>query len=179
MIALINVYANSFLFDEQGNVTPSKNGMTAQTVRQPNIKDRFLLEYGITPIFFSDADISVTMTSPWLETPQWASQANIVPGRYNIGKWFRAVNIEFMMGQGVKELTIEKDEPLAYFTFNTDEHVKFVRFKMDPELRRYSVSCATSTSWEPWIPLADRYRRFQESRMRSIILKKIKENIVE
>ena len=152
-----NPLASTFLFDEQGNVTPSKNGMTAQTVRQP----------------------SVTMTSPWLETPQWASQANIVPGRYNIGKWFRAVNIEFMMGQGVKELTIEKDEPLAYFTFNTDEHVKFVRFKMDPELRRYSVSCATSTSWEPWIPLADRYRRFQESRMRSIILKKIKENIVE
>jgi hypothetical protein len=174
-----NPLASTFLFDEQGNVTPSKNGMTAQTVRQPNIKDRFLLEYGITPIFFSDADISVTMTSPWLETPQWASQANIVPGRYNIGKWFRAVNIEFMMGQGIKELTIEKDEPLAYFTFNTDEHVKFVRFKMDPELRRYSVSCATSTSWEPWIPLADRYRRFQESRMRSIILKKIKENIVE
>ena len=57
-----NPLASSFTFDENGNMTPSKNSMSAQVVRKPNIQDRILLEYGITPIFFSDSDISVTMT---------------------------------------------------------------------------------------------------------------------
>lgn len=169
-----------YYFDDKGKVIPGKTtGMSANVVRQPNIKNRLLLEYRLAPIFFADQPLNVTMTSPWLETPEHMKSCNVVPGRYDIGKWFRAVNIEFMLHEGVTQLEIKKDEPVVYFTFNTDEPINLIRFKMDPELRRYSVACATSTSWEPWIPLADRYKRFKESRMRSIILKKIKESIVD
>jgi len=175
-----NPLSSKYTFDNEGKFRSEiKTGMAANVVRPANIKDRFLLEYSLTPILFCDHPITATMTSPWFEVPGYMKYATVVPGRYDIGKWFRAVNIEFMLLPGVKELSIEKDEPLVYFTFDTDEQIKLTRFKMDAELRRYSVACSTSTSWEPWVPLADRYKRFKESRMRSIILKKIKENIVE
>jgi len=175
-----NPLKSKYSFDESGNVVSDiQSGMAANVVRKPNIKGRNLLEYSFTPILFSDKPLTATMTSPWFETPNYMKYGTIVPGRYDIGKWFRAVNVEFQLMPGVREFEIDKGEPLVYFTFDTDETIKFTRFKMDAELRRYSVSCATSTSWEPWIPLADRYKRFKESRMRSIILKKVKENIVE
>lgn len=174
-----NPLNSSYTIDENGQLLLSKNSMVANIVRPPNIKDRYLIEYGFLPVFFSDQEISMTLTSPWLESPEWTHTANVVPGRYDIGKWFRAVNIEFMLMPGVREFSIKKDDPLAYFTFNTDEHINFVRFRMDEELRRLSVACSSTTSWEPWIPMADRYRRFKESRMRSIILKKIRANVVE
>lgn len=175
-----NPLTSKYSFDEAGNVVSDiQSGMAANVVRKPNIKGRSLLEYSFTPILFSDKPITATMTSPWFETSNYMKYGTIVPGRYDIGKWFRAVNVEFQLMPGVREFEIEKGEPLVYFTFDTDEPIKFTRFKMDAELRRYSVACATSTSWEPWIPLADRYKRFKESRMRSIILKKVKENVVE
>lgn len=174
-----NPIESSYSINSEGRLLLSKHSLAANIVRPPNIKDRHLIEYGLFPVFFADSDISMTLTSPWLESPAWTSQANIVPGRYNIGKWFRAVNIEFMLQAGIREFNIKKDDTLCYFTFDTDEHIKFIRFRMNEELRKLSVSCSSSTIWEPWIPMADRYRRFKESRMRSIILKKIKENIVE
>lgn len=174
-----NPLDSSYSIDDHGQILLTKNSMIAKIVRPPNIQDRYLIEYGFLPIFFAEQDLSMTLTSPWLESPDWSRAANIVPGRFNIGKWFRAVNIEFMLMPGVREFSIKKDDPLAYFTFDTDENIRFVRFRMDEELRRLSVSCGSATSWEPWIPMAERYRRFKESRMRSIILKKIKENIVE
>jgi hypothetical protein len=173
-----NPLNSKYTIDEHGNLSLEENSMFAKIIRPPSIQDRYLIEYGFLPIFFSDHDISVTMTSPWLESPGWTKDANIIPGRFNIGKWFRVANVEFMLSKGTRELSIKKDDPLVYFTFNTDEHIKFVRFKMDEELKRYSSSCASASSWEPWIPLAERYRRFKESRMRDLILKKIKENIV-
>ena len=175
-----NPLTTSLKIDDDGNIIDrSKTGTGANVVRKPSIKDRFLIEYGITPILFSDSDVTATMTAPWFETPSFMQYATIVPGRYNIGKWFRAVNIEFMTNPGQREVVIEKNEPLVYFTFDTDEQIKLTRFKMDEELRRYSISCATSTSWEPWIPMAERYKRFRQSRMRSIILEKIKQNTVK
>jgi hypothetical protein len=50
---------------------------------------------------------------------------------------------------------------------------------MNEELKRYSVACSTATSWESWVPLADRYKRFKDSRMKSLILKEIKRGIID
>ena len=77
-----------------------------------------------------------------------------------------------------KKFTIKEDEPLCYFSFGTDRPIEFIRFKMNDELKSYSIACSSSTTWNSWIPLADRYKKFKDSRMKSLILKQIERSIV-
>ena len=176
-----NPLTSTFEFDNGNLIPPQKQqGVFANVVRGPNLKDQTLLEYGLRYIFFTEADeLDCTLTAPWFDNSPWQKTATVVPGRYDVGRWFRAVNVEFMLDPNVSKFTIKKDEPLCYFSFGTDRPIEFVRFSMNEELKRYSVACSTATSWESWVPLADRYKRFKESRMKSLILKQIKKRIAQ
>jgi len=177
-----NPLTSTFEFDNNGQMIPptTRQGVFANVVRQPNLHDQILLEYGLRYVFFTDADsLDCTLTAPWFNNSLWQKTATMVPARYDIGKWFRAVNVEFMLDPGLKKFTIKEDEPLCYFGFGTEKPIEFIRFKMNDELKRYSVACSTSTSWDSWVPLANRYARFKETRMKQLVLKQIKENLVD
>ena len=177
-----NPLTSTFEFDNNGQMIPptTRQGVFANVVRQPNLHDQILLEYGLRYVFFTDADsLDCTLTAPWFNNSPWQKTATMVPARYDIGKWFRAVNVEFMLDPGLKKFTIKEDEPLCYFGFGTEKPIEFIRFKMNDELKRYSVACSTSTSWDSWVPLANRYARFKETRMKQLVSKQIKENLVD
>jgi|TARA_B110000483_G_scaffold240988_1_gene322853 hypothetical protein len=177
-----NPLTSTFEFDNNGQMIPptTRQGVFANVVREPNLHDQILLEYGLRYVFFTDADsLDCTLTAPWFNNSPWQKTATMVPARYDIGKWFRAVNVEFMLDPGLKKFTIKEDEPLCYFGFGTEKPIEFIRFKMNDELKRYSVACSTSTSWDSWVPLANRYARFKETRMKQLVLKQIKENLVD
>ncbi|MAD25477.1 MAG: hypothetical protein CMO44_15045 [Verrucomicrobiales bacterium] len=177
-----NPLTSTFEFDNNGQMIPptTRQGVFANVVRQPNLHDQILLEYGLRFVFFTDDDsLDCTLTAPWFNNSPWQKTATMIPGRYDIGKWFRAVNVEFMLDPGVKKFTIKEDEPLCYFSFGTDRPIEFIRFKMNDALKSYSIACSSSTTWNSWIPLADRYKKFKNSRMKSLILKEIKRGIID
>jgi hypothetical protein len=49
---------------------------------------------------------------------------------------------------------------------------------MTPKLHTYTASCGRANSWESWIPLADRYKRFKQTRTNELVLKEIKNNLI-
>lgn len=154
--------------------------VTVRVEHQPSIKNRIMVEYKLRWIFFAEDDnIDISLTSPYFDHPEHLQYGSIIPARFSISNWFRPVNTEFMLKESVREFKMKKDEPLFYASFNTNKNVKLIRFDMNEKLRASSMACSTSSRWESWVPLSQRYNRFKESRMRGIILKEIRNNLVE
>ena len=157
--------------------TISKNFISTYVNHQPNLKDSFLFNMNLSYIFFSEEDISMTITSPYFSKSPHLSYGSIVPGKLNISKWFRNINVEFNMWGD--EFKIEENEDMLYCHFDTNDNIELVRFDMNKRMKQILNSCAFSSDWEKFVPLAKRYRRFKESKRKEILLKEIKNNIIE
>ena len=157
----------------------TKNHVFAHATRPPSITGCSILEYGLSWIFFSEDDVEISLTSPYFEKVSPLKYGNIIPGRFNISKWFRTLNLEYNLYDGVTEFCAEKDESLAYVSFNTTKPVKLVRFEMNKKLHQYAESVGTSSDWESWIPLMDRYSRFIKTKTNKLVLNEIKKNLVD
>ena len=60
----------------------------------------------------------------------------------------------------------------------TPNDVELVRFQMNEPLTKYSRSTATSSSWYTNVPLLKRYKMFENSKMKRLIMKEIKKCII-
>jgi len=148
--------------------------------RDSCLKDHTTIKYNMQWVFFAEEDdIHITVTEPYMDQAPHLLQGHIVPGRFSASSWFRPINLDYNFYPGVKQYTVEEGEPLAYINFDSDKQVKLVKFNLTEKLRNLALTCSMGASWEKWVPLAKRYRRFKESRLKSIILKEIKENLYD
>ena len=103
-----------------------------------------------------------------------------MPGTFDIGQWFRPYTFETQMWQQKGEFAIDADEPIFYVEFLTDKKINLKRFKMNATLVSYQEHCSSSGKlWGLGTPLEKRYQRFKESKMRELILKEIKNNLID
>lgn len=136
-----------------------------------------LINYGLPVIMFCENDLEVTMTSPYSSHCPHLQHASLIPGKFNISKWFRPINFEFRFHNN-KYFKIDKDEHMAYFVFNTDEEITLKRFEMNEKLLKIANTCSSSPVWEQFVPLYERYKRFTNSKTNKIVLNEIKKSIV-
>lgn len=130
-------------------------------------------------IFFSDSDLEANFSQPTFHPQGYSKYGSVTPGRFNIGSWFRPYAVEIQMWNNSGELIIKEDEPIFYVEFLTDKKIKLVRFKYTKKLLTYAQHCVDAPQiFGKYIPLPKRYKKFKESRMRDVVLKEIKENIV-
>lgn len=136
----------------------------------------FQLKY----FMFADEPLEVLFTSPYFSQSKYTQYATIVPGRFDIGNWFRPYNFEVQPWSQKGTITIEKDEPLFYAQFQTDRDIEIKRFEMTDKLKELSVACMGTTAlFGRGQSLVSRYRMFNRVGLRSKILTEIKKNIIE
>jgi hypothetical protein len=102
----------------------------------------------------------------------------MVPGKLDISKWFRVINIQFNLWDDVTQFRINKNEPLFYTNFITDNQVELVRFEMNDYLVKHARTIASAGEWEPRISLSERFDRFRLSRTKDLILREIKKQVL-
>ena len=153
--------------------------MNAKMSGGPSIENHQVIEYAIQNIFFSEEDVEMAITSPYFSNSPYLSMGNVVPGKLNISKWFRPVNVEVQLHEGLKEIEFVEGEHLAYINFLTNRRVKLKRFELDRDLYRISLGCSTSVNWETRVPLLKKYSRFVNSGTNKIVLQHIKKNLVD
>jgi len=163
----------------KGQIQPTKNSLSAQVKREPQLMFQTLFEYNYPIIFFAEESLEIQFTAPYFLNAPHLQYGAVTPGQYNIGKWFRPIQMEFNLWKDVYEFKIEKDEPIAFVNFLTDKKINFKMFEMSDELAKIMNVCSTASVWENNIPLLDRYKRFHESKMLNKTLTKIKERIIE
>jgi hypothetical protein len=146
--------------------------------RPPSFNNQLLASYEHPLVFFAEEDLDMMVTAPYFSKTPHSSWGAIVPGIYNCGAWFRPLNMEFNVWSGITNVSLEKDEHMAYVKFMTDKNVVFKRFSMVDDLVNQAKACSSAGFWEPRIPLAKRYKRFKDSKRNEYVIKKINENLL-
>jgi hypothetical protein len=174
-----NPIGSSYMFNDEGQVISQLYGsLEPSGLRQPSIKNSHMIIYPLSFYFFSESPVVASLTSPFFHEAQHLSFGAIVPGEFNIDKWFRKINLEFSLWQNKSGIRLQKDEPIAYIRFFSEEKIHLQRFVMNDVLENVANSCETATIWEPRVSLLKRYQRFIQSKTKNIVLQEIKKNLV-
>jgi hypothetical protein len=174
-----NTVQSYFEFKENNEIIAvSKNHINASIQHDNSLQNCRLFVYHLPLIFFSENDINMTLSSPYFSNCPHLKYGSIVPGKFNISKWFRNINIEFNLWENVNEFKIEKDEDLFYVNFECNEEIELIRFDLNDRLLKIAEVTGRSSSWEKFIPLRERYERFKKSQMHKIVIKEIEKNII-
>ena len=169
----------SELIINDGVVIGKDSHIGTEIQHQPSMVNNSLFTYRLWWVFFTDEDsLEMTLTSPYFHKAPHTQYGCLVPGKFDIGKWFRLINLEFNLWDNEVNFVIEEDEPIAYVNFNTTESIELVRFQMTDVIEKQLKSFSMSTFWEPKRTLAQRYAKFGKSDMKQVILKNIRENII-
>lgn len=148
------------------------------TEHPPTIEKNILVTLDYHIIFFCEEEVDIMLTAPYFTNAPHLKDGAIVPGKFNVGAWFRPINAEFNLWNGKTSISFEENDDIAYFTFLTDKKVVLQEFKMTPDLVRIATSMVSSISWMPHKPLRDRYDAFRRRKLRGVILNKIKQSLV-
>jgi hypothetical protein len=145
----------------------------------PSLEGHNLIQYTWPILFFSEEDsMMATLTAPYFERTISQNYGVVVPGRFDIGKWFRNMNAEFQLWPGVNELNIPANEALFYVHFETDKQIVFKRFIMTRELERLRASIVSVSPFKRFARLSERYKVFERSQSKQRIIKLIKKQLV-
>jgi hypothetical protein len=168
---------------EINNSTIKYNGETgipSVVTHPPSLNNQILFVYNMKWVFFTDDEsLNMKLTSPYFSNSNHMRYGSIVPGQLDIGKWFRNVTLEYNLWEGVNKFSIDKGEHLAYIEFETDKKVELIRFKLNTELKTYLESTSSSSNWEPKVSIQERYERFKRTRMKDLVMKEIKTNVLD
>lgn len=173
------IESHFYIKDDQEIIVKSKNHVDCQIKHQPSLKNNILIVYGVSHYFFCEESLEVTKTSPYFHKAEYETYGKIVPGKWNCGEWIRPINNEINLWNNVKEFRIKEYEPISYYSFNTNRHVRLQRFNVTPKITEISKTCSLSSSWEKLVPLKKRYERFKNSNTNKIIIEEIKKNLVD
>jgi len=179
-IAVLKCPLTSHYMIENNSIKPiSQNHLKVTVQHEPNLENSILFVLSTSYIFFCEEDVEMTLTAPFFSKSPHLQYGAIVPGTFNISKWFRSINIEVNLWENVNEFKIKEGEAMAYLTFDTPHEIEFVRFDYTERLQRVSETCGSASLWEKLVPLLKRYNRFKDGQLKQVVLKEIKNNIID
>jgi hypothetical protein len=154
--------------------------LSYEIIRRPTITTGPMVGINMYYVFFSDEPLKASFTPPMMHPPKYTKYGTVIPGSFDIGQWFRPFHLEMQMWNNKGELKLENQEPLFYVSFDTEKKVKLQRFKMTGAANSYLRFCSSTRKvWGLDSSLEERYKRFKRTRMRELILKEIKENLLD
>ena len=151
----------------------------AGITHQATLKDNILFEYHMAYALFSEESLTLATSSPYFHKAPHMQYGAIVPGSFDIGKWYRPIISEFNLWEGNNKFHIQAYEPLMYWEFFTNKKVILKRYERTQKLYDITSSIVNFKLVKRGSNMLSRYKRFDESALRAIILKEIKNNLVE
>lgn len=156
----------------------NKNNVGALMRQAQSLEGNPLFQLNYSWLFFAEESLEIKVTAPYMQKAPHLQYGAVMSGKYDIGKWFRNINLEFNIWEEDSIFELKEGEPIAYIEFLTDKKIEFKRFLTNQRLDNIVETCASSASWESKVPLSKRYKRFIDSGTRDIVLKEIKDNLV-
>ena len=101
--------------------------------------------FGNKWIFFTEKDsLVLSLSAPILEDSDIAKDCIFIPGKLDIGKWFRQIDIAFYLRKDINSFKVKENDTLNYLTFNTNEKIIFKQFMMNDSIMKYLLSVDNS-----------------------------------
>lgn len=167
----------NYIFENLSDETKLRVKLEFQ--REPTLQDHNLIQYTWPILFFSEEEtMPATLTPPYFEQTVSSDYGVIVPGKFDIARWFRPMNLEFQLWPGVNELKIPTNEALCYINFDTNKEIVFKRFITNREIDKIIISLLKISPFRRYAKLLDRYSVFERSQSKQRILKLIQEQLI-
>lgn len=177
----------SYTFDKFGpgkeNIfiqADSGNAIEINVARESTLNTGPTLVFALQYIFFSEESVQATFSAPYFQKAKYMEHGATIPGRFDIGQWFRPYHFEVQMWNNNGKFEIVEDEPLFYVHFETDRPIILKRFMYDKKLHDAAVACVDSTNlFGRGLTLLSRYHKFSNTGLRNKVLKMIKNNLID
>lgn len=141
-----------------------------------SINDHINMMYGRSWTFFADEPVEAKFTAPWLPPVAPTPNAIMVPGTFDIGRWFRPFHLEYLVPLSAKSLEFKQNEPFFYLELLTERKIVFKRFDIreSETLKNITSECVlTGVDFGQPYGLPKRYQMFKNKGYRQTILKEL------
>lgn len=136
-------------------------------------------------IFFTEQSCEMTINSTLFNSSELSSKIDVVPGTVDIGSWFRPVDFCFVIKEPYNNIILKKDERLfdVNFNFKNKKPIRLKKFYMCNELKEFCQIVLDSKRFIVHKNLQNYFDKFyyifNQSKLKTNIIKKIKENMME
>lgn len=140
-----------------------------------------LITMRIYYLFIAEESLEIESTGAYVADNEFVNKAIMVPGRFDIGKWYRPLDCAFFVKKGVNSMEMKRGEIYSTVKFLTDKPVKLKKFEATDKLvkliehnvnsRNYKCKMAETLSYY--------YGMLEQSRFKKAILKEVKNNLLD
>lgn len=145
----------------------------------PALKNRYRVEYDYSWAFFCEESVLMQVTPPYMHNTSDKEGGMISSGSMDISRWFRHINLTYILWEGKDTLTVTEGDPAIYLQFFTDKKIVLKQFECTPEVLSMARQVVNSSSFSHLEPLKDRYLRFTRSNRHKRLLNLIKQNTLD
>jgi len=150
-----------------------------KAMRPSFIDNRLSLYYDHNVIFFSSEPLDATVTSSFFERTVSSQYGLPFPARFDIGRWFRPINAEFLLYPGVKTLHIPAGDTLFYVSLGTNRPILLKQFAMTEDLMKISFGLMKASPFKWFARMSLRYEKFEQMKMNKNIIRLINQNLLD
>jgi len=131
-------------------------------------------------MFIAESDsLEITQKHPTLVDTDWSKDVMVVPGKIDIGKYFRKLECAFKIRKGIDKVSLKEGEPLYSIEVHTDIKVKLVPFYWSSDFDNLVQNMAfLGEATHKWKPLKFYYDVVKKKNIKKLIMKEIKKNLM-
>jgi hypothetical protein len=170
----------SYSYEGKNIKETSDQYISAQIIREPTLDIGPTVEFALNYHFFADEPLLAYFTPPFFHKANYTKYGTVMPGEFDIGKWYRPYNVEFQMWENKGDLILKEDEPLFYLEFKTDRPIVLHRHVQTYKTGEYLSSMTKSPNlFGRFQSLNDKYEKFKNVGYREKILTEINKNLID
>ena len=141
--------------------------------------DDKLFSYNLRYLFYTDQPLEISMTPAYLTVNEFTQNTTLVPGKFDIGQWFRPLDCSFIMNSN--QLQLKKDDTFAYIKFHTDKKINLINFYRSQNIIRLQNDLFKTRLYKPHKikPMNYFYQLYNKIKFKKIIDKEVKSNIIK
>jgi hypothetical protein len=148
-------------------------------IRRSSFLNQINVAYNLGWLFFADKPLVAKITPPYYPNVTPTPGALMAVGQYDIGQWYRPVNLDYHLPYNSTRFTVKSEQPLAFIEFKTESPIILHRYQLTPLLDEMAEEFTSSAAnFGAKISLQNRYKMAKKADMARLVLSEIKKNLV-
>jgi len=143
---MVNLYGLKNYYDyridfklSEGNITSSDQNRFLLDRLQARNMESSLFSWPVFYTFFTDAkSLELEIYPAFMESNEFVNKTNLIPGVYDIGKWYRPLDCVFHLKQKDCSLQFSMGDILMNLRFKTKEKIEFKYFTVSREMNDFT-----------------------------------------
>lgn len=144
-----------------------------------SFNNSFCVDFDLPYLFFSEEEVNMQLTPPYMTKTLQQEYGFPAAVEFDISQWFRPLIITYQLWEEVNSFKIKENEPLIYITFDTNRPIILKQFNLTENLVNQATACMRYKRIRPFEPLKSLYSTFKATKMNQLILKEIKDNLID